>query len=238
MRSDGYGRVKLLGILILVVVVVGALFAVVSFFSAGFSEVFRKDLCFSNDCFANAFELYSATIAIGEAVLSLVTAIAMTGGILIALYSYLNNVKTNALSNHLSHVSVFQGFVSQEITRRPFVELKSVDVFKWYNRIFENSRRGSMDLSKDYLGLVRRLNCLIDESNIASKARKQEKGYRYTEHQDNMIEVLSEFGINISRAPRNEFYEVEGQVLSLVSCVNREFCYSDDVPPINERGYL
>jgi len=44
--------------------------------------------------------------------------------------------------------------------------------------------------------------------------------------------------IEIDKMPRNDFYEVEDQILSLIRNVNRTFCYSSYIPEIVERRYL
>ncbi|ADC71943.1 conserved hypothetical protein [Thioalkalivibrio sp. K90mix] len=237
MTRNNWFFFKVLSFAVVTVLIVGLGLSATVFFVEGFSGAFSKDLCFSNHCVQNAFDIYSASVDLIRGMLSIVVATAMVGGIGVALQSYINNAQSNALSNHLSHISVFQSFLAQEIEKRPLVELSSVDIFKWYNRIFEESREGSTKLSRGYVERIKEINRAILESNKLTSNTSSEK-FRYVEHQSRLIGVLEELGVRMSRAPRNEFYEVESQVLSLVVCVNREFCYSREVPEIMERRYL
>jgi hypothetical protein len=231
---------KSLSVLFWAAAVAGLLFFIVFVFvfvSSGLNEGFSREFCFSNDCYLEFFEIYKAAFLLGEVMTKLVLGGATIGGILIALFSYVNTQKVNALSNHLSHLAVFQEYMSSEIEKRPLVSGSSVDVLRWYNYIFSESRYGVTDVSDEYQKFIKSLNREIKASNL--QASHAEGGsFRYVPHQTRVIEVLSQVGICIDRAPRNHFFETEQEVFSLIRSINKEFCFGRDLPDVFSSQYL
>jgi hypothetical protein len=176
-------------------------------------------------------------IYIANATLKLLVSVATVGGIIVALLNYLNNSNTSALSNHIAHFSIFNSYINDEIEKLSMISPSSVDVLSFYNCIFDKSRTGKTDISNKYIKFVAKLNEEISTSN--DKSRNPKVGqFRYKEHQNRIISILKETGITMNYLPRNDFFEAEGQVLSLIERVNQSFCYNDSVPLLEKRHYI
>ncbi|OYU05563.1 MAG: hypothetical protein CFE47_20760 [Pseudomonas sp. PGPPP1] len=219
------------------VAAVGLMLSLIIFFKTGISDSFNKDFCFSNFCVEHTLSLFNQPLLILKETLNLLVALATIGGIIVALLSYLNSVGATALSNHISHFSIFQSYLSNEISKRDRVSTSSIDTFLWYNSIFSQSRLGLTTISSDYVKIIESINKEIIKSNL--QAAKAESGaFRYRPHQERIIQTMLNIGIVITHQPRNEFYEIEDQILSLIATVNKSFCYSDQVPSIEKRLYI
>lgn len=48
---------------------------------------------------------------------------------------------------------------------------------------------------------------------------------------------LIDSGVTMFLSPRNDFFEVEEQIFSLIDRVNQSFCYSGDVPLLKKKKY-
>lgn len=223
---------------LLVVTVLGFFFSVSVFLVTGFMrDEFTRSFCFSNDCVERFFKIFDQSFLILDATLDVLVGLVTVGGVVVALMSYLNSASATALSNHISHFSIFQSYVASEISKRNRISQSSVDVFVWYNLIFSNSRTGKTSISDQYCDVISALNLEISFSN--DQARTAVKGsFRYMPHQQRIIEALLSLGIVLTHQPRNEFYEIEDQVFSLISSLNNSFCYSDKVPELLKRRYV
>jgi len=199
--------------------------------------LFRLPLCFNNDCVGYLLKYIKSAVDIASSTLGVLVSVTTIGGIFVALLSYLNSSNTSALSNHIAHFSIFHGYLSGEIENLSMVSPTSVDILSLYNFIFSQSRSGKTDVSKMYIDFVESLNNEINRSN--GKAQNAEEGsFRYKYHQRQMIDTLMTSGITMPYLPRNDFFEAEGQVLSLIEKVNQSFCYSDSVPALTPRLYI
>jgi len=236
-QRDYYSLFRLVTFL-LIIAVAGFLVAITVFLVTGWQEgVFALGSCFSSACVKNAVEYYSGALLIFKETLNLLVMVATIGGIIVALLSYLNTSGATALSNHISHFSVFQSYIVNEISKRDRISPASVDTLFWYNVIFSNSRSGRTTISPSYIDAVNQLNGEIIFSN--NQATSVANGtFRYKPHQERVIQALQAFGIKLTHQPRNDFYEIEMQVFSLIMCVNSSFCYEDQVPALNTRQYI
>jgi len=217
---------------------VGVLLVIATMLFAGFADgAFSRQICFQRECFKRVMYLYKAPVAIASATLVALSAVATVGGIFVALQSYVANVKATAFSNHISQLNAFLSYVSGEIAKRPRIAAQSVDSFFWYRKIFNNAGQGELEVSIDYVRLLQKLAMTIGRSNdlVGHPARDR---FRFVEHQQRMIAVFSDFGISMVRQPRLEFFEIEEQVLSMVTAVNFAFCARTDLPAVPNRLYL
>lgn len=193
--------------------------------------------CFNNECVGYVVKNIKSAIDIANATLNVLVSVATIGGIIVALLSYLNSSNTSALSNHIAHFSIFHNYLNSEIANLSMISPKSVDILSLYNYIFNKSRSGKTDVSKKYITFVNSLNNEISTSN--NKAQNAKDGsFRYKDHQRRIIEILKKFGISMNYLPRNDFFEAEGQVFSLIEKVNQSFCYTDSVPTLEKRHYI
>jgi hypothetical protein len=199
-------------------------------------ELYNYSFCFTNTCLESTGKMFQATFALTTKSVVLLTSLATIGGIVFAIFSYLNVAQTNALNNHISHFKIFQDYVQAEIEKRSLLSAKHIDIFAWYNLIFEDSRSGSIDISNTYLLTIKGINESIDKSNEeSSKALKG--SFRYKNHQDRMILSFSYIGIQLTRHPRNNFFEIEGDILELISITNKAFTARLGVEKFPIRNY-
>jgi hypothetical protein len=230
-----------LGILIVTLGAVAACGISVSFIifiKTGLAEaVFSKEFCITNTCVEHALTLYSQSLLLLKETFNLLVTLATVGGIIVALLSYLNSVGATALSNHISHFSIFQSYLSNEISKRDRLSASSIDTFLWYNAIFFKSRSGLTTISPEYVSLINSINNEITKSNLQAE-KIVDGSFRYRPHQERIIQSLKNIGIALTHQPRNEFYEIEDQLFSLIITVNKSFCYSDVVPLILKRKYI
>ncbi len=218
--------------------VIGFGFSILAFISTGYKDgLFLAPFCFNNTCVKNFTDGFSQAFTLAKATLDFLVAIATTGGIVVALMSYLNSASTTALTNHIAHFSIFQNYVINEISKRSRISPTSIDTLVWYNIIFSTSRSGKTDVSSNYIAFVNELNLLIKKSNIQAE-RAIEGSFRYKQHQERIREQLKKSGMEIFFCPRNDFFEMEGQLFSLIDRINQSFCYSSKVPALLERKYI
>jgi hypothetical protein len=193
--------------------------------------------CFTNECLELTIVSFSASIKIFKGLLIVITSITTIGGIFLALKNYIDTHNSSILHNHISHLSLFKDFILVELEKRDKLELPSFDIFKWYNMIYKYSKTGSMIISSDYINFIKSINLVIESSN--QKVSKATNGsYIYKNHQRALIDVMSTLGVTMHTLPRNNFYEVETQLMSLIAVVNNEFCNDESISDLTQRYYI
>jgi len=233
-----YPYLNFLVVGLLVVTALGVVFSIVVFFNTGLSgDEFTRSICLNNGCVERFFKIFDQSFLILTVTLELLVGLATIGGIIVALMSYLNSSSATALSNHISHFSIFQSYVAAEIAKRSRISPASVDVFVWYNLIFSNSRTGKTSISDQYCDVISALNSEILLSNEQARTAVQ-GSFRYMPHQQRIIDALRSLGVALTHQPRNEFYEIEDQAFALISSLNKSFCYSNKVPELLKRKYV
>lgn len=237
-RYRGISPLNVLAYSLVAVSAIGFGLALWSFIETGrHGHIFSLQICMSNSCVEYFVDKFSQSLAIARSTLDLLVAIATTGGIVVALLSYLNSSSTAALTNHIAHFSIFQNYVINEISKRKRISHESIDLLVWYNFIFSTSRSGKTDVSASYITFIRKLNDLIDASN-AKAERAIDGSFRYKHHQEGIQRHLRNAGIEIQFCPRNDFFEMEGQIFSIIDRINQSFCYSSEVPTLHQRKYI
>ena len=201
------------------------------------NNLFHESFCLDDECLRYFKSVLTIPIKTGEVTVNLMVATATIGGIFIALRSYISNLSNSALANHIAHFSIFNNYLNAEIQKHEKIPTQSIEVLSWYNKIFTLSRSGSTDVSKSYIDFINDLNKEIDFSN--DQASKATAGsFRYRDHQKRIIGLLKHIEIQLYFLPRNDFYEVEGEIFTLIQKVNRSFCFTLDVPNLKERLYI
>jgi len=206
---------------------------VVSFLSSDLPE---RTSCFRSECFEELFTVLAPAFTIGKAASDLLITVATVGGIVVALLSYFSAVSNSALANHISHFSTFQSYINNEIAKRGRIHASSIDVFKWYNSVFPESKSGVMMVAAGYKDFVQKMNLRVDESNQLANTATGES-FRYKPHQVAIRDHLEIIGITLSLQPRIEYYEIEDQIMSLIGCVNNAFCLNSHIPALSVRRY-
>ncbi len=221
-----------------VIAILGLFILLLSLFSTMVAtKSYELELCFNSECLINAKKIYKPQIDFLFGIVSLAGTVATVGGIIVAVHTYMNNVSTNALSNHIAHLQVFQDYMVIELSKHDRLSISSVDVYGWYNSIFTESVQGRVRVSDSYKQSVKSINNVILQSN--SESQTAESGsFRYKLHQTRMTSTLNDFGINMGFHPRNDHFEIEGQVLALISSINNAFCSNAGVIHFEQRQYV
>lgn len=200
------------------------------------SSTYKASFCFSTSCIARFLSYFQTIGPLFEFLLKTLLSIVTIFGVFAALKNYLNMTNTSRLSVHLTHLNTFKEYVQIEINNEPRIDKKSVDILKWYNLAFPNSRRGSLMVGCDYLLTINNINREISSSNSSSKGTTI-KVFKYNEHQSRIIEKLSLLGIYVSRMPKKDFFEVEEELFDLVNKVNKELCLLGSEHRLLKREY-
>ncbi|EKN3331270.1 retron Ec48 family effector membrane protein, partial [Yersinia enterocolitica] len=199
-------------IVIFVILLLGIILSLSVFIATGFDEkLFSSDLCLTNDCMKNTIYKYSESLSIINGILTLIILLSTLGSIFIALFSYINSVKTSALGNHMAHLKIFQDYINEELKKRDKISPSSIDSLYWYNLIFTNSQEGNVSVSNKY---IEKINSSIEISNLKS-TNASNGSFRFVEHQHLMINTLCNLGITLHTQPRIQFKEAEDQVIDL-----------------------
>lgn len=199
-------------------------------------EIYRLPICFSNKCFLRFYEYFSSAFTVAKSTLDLIGVVATVGAIFVGLLSYLSALRSSHFTNHVSHLTLFQGFFVEEIRKRDLLALSSFDVHKIYGLIYGGSRSGDMSVSGAYFSFIGSVNAVIGESNFRSF--KASKGpFIYKDHQSRMIDVLALIGFDLQFMPKKDFYEIELQVFSLIDAISNSFCGGDARAKLDARMY-
>lgn len=226
-----------LGILLLLIALIGlGLSAAVLVSSSMQDNLFSLKFCLHKQCVKYYLEAVDQALLIAKATFDLCVAIATVGGIFVALLSYFNSAGTAALTNHIEHLKVFCEYLDSEIKKRDRVSGDLIDYLLLYGFIFNQSRDGKTSVSDEYKKLISGLNEIIENSNAICK-RGASMGFDYRKHQEKVRDHLAPVGITLFIAPRNDYFETEGQLFSLLHRIGQSFCTPGTVPEIVSRDY-
>jgi hypothetical protein len=223
-----------------IILFIGIVLGVLSFLYTIFSSNMQvTNFCFTSDCIKNFSKKIEGVITIFSLTAWLLTSIATVGAVLIALLSYktgvdsyktgLDTYKTSVdnsnLTNHIAHLNMFRDFINGEMAKRNHIHQEKVNIYKWYNIIFPQSRDGLVIVSDAYYTHVGNIKEVIERSN--GQKTNITEWFDYKKHQEAIIEATSVLGLKVSRGPKNIFFEVECQVFELIDCVNITFSKID-----------
>lgn len=221
----------------MVVLLIGFAISLTIFLATFFGEkLYDLDFCLTSSCVKFWSERNEAVFDVLFSTGNIIAVLITLGGIVVALFSYLNSVQSSKLANHFAQLTIFSEYIRCEIEKRPRVASSDVDVLKWYNVLFKNSSSGSFEVSDEYQALLRQINSSIDISNRRYES-VDELRYEYKLHQKTMIDIVENIGIKMNRLPRIDFNEAESQVLDLIYTANRSFCRSLEAFSFSERRY-
>lgn len=199
-------------------------------------QLYRGGFCLTADCVAFLAHAVSPALEVAKATLDVGVAIATIGGIFVALLSYISSASTAALTNHLEHLKVFTEYIEAELTKRDRLSRSNFDILLLYSKIFSQSRIGKTTVSEDYKEFILGLNRIIEESNERCSSGTP-GGFSYNGHQRLVRDHLKPLGITVVNAPRNDYFEMESQLFSLLHRVSQSFCPAGLLPAICERKY-
>lgn len=226
-----------LGIVTALILSTGILCATLILIKTSVEEDFiSRPLCLTNECTRIFLSKTDQSFAIAKATLDVGVAFATIGGIFVALLSYFNTAGNAALTNHIEHLKVFSEYVETEIRKRDRLASNLIDTLLFYETIFNQSRVGKTSVSNAYKKFIEDLNEIIKESNARSVVGTP-GGFSYRDHQKRIRDHLAKAGITTYIAPRNDYFEMEEQLLSLLHRINQSFCQRGALPDILPRSY-
>lgn len=183
-------------------------------------KVYLHSFCFSHYCYKKFSELFKPAIEFFSFLLNFVYQVGTTLGIVIAAWTYKQNKIHQSFSNHISNYEMFQKFLEHEIQKGLRLSPKTINTFKIYNFIYDQSRKGNFSVSKKYESKIEELHEIINKKNEPDTSN-----FDYKDHQNKMKKFFKELGIELDFLPRNDFLEMEGDLFNLIDNINIEFCF-------------
>lgn len=199
-------------------------------------ELFADSFCFSVSCVERISKNYLSPFSWYSSWLAVLYNITTILGVAIAVLTYYSNVQSQAISNHFSNVDLFKNYVEEEILKRDWLSVASFDLMVWYLAIYPDSKKGDMKCSPNYRELINEINSTIRKSNQGIYDGKI-VGYRFVKHQKISNVLYRKIGIKIKETNRLSYYEVEGQLLDLIECVNSSFPSDECLGKFIKRSY-
>jgi hypothetical protein len=229
--------ITLLAVFIFFIFILGLVIAIVVWVATSMrGGFFALPICFSNDCVKWYLGEIDQSLLIIKATVDVSVAIATSGGIFVALLSYFNTSSNAALANHIEHLKVFCEYLESEIKKRDRLSTRSIDALLLYGKIFAQSRNGKTSVSNEYKIFIKALNLIIEESNGRCVVGTP-GGFSYKDHQRKIKDHLAEAGIVVYMAPRNDYFEMEEQLFSLLHRIGQSFCPPGALADIVVRNY-
>lgn len=199
-------------------------------------NLIEHDICFNGDCVKRLLQEIEPALGIAKGAIDFGVAIATIGGIFVALLSYLSSANNAALTNHIEHLKIFAEYIESEVKKRDRLSYSNFDTLLLYGKIFNQSRVGKTTVSDGYRVFISDLNNVIEESNERCIGGTP-GGFSYKDHQRRIRDHLCSLGIVIYAAPRNDYFEMENQLFSLLHRLNQSFCPPGVLPDIAARKY-
>lgn len=200
------------------------------------SSLNLDDICMTSRCIINFYEMFSGTFKIMQFGGALAWIFVFVSGVYIALKNYLISVKSTALSSHISHLSMFKEYLEGEVQKYDMLKLKKINIYDWYRLAFPYSSKGDISVSNEYSSVIGEIVSAIEETNKSINSAKG--GYGYRKHQDRIKDVFNPLGIDITYLPKNDFHEIELQVLKLIDSVNHTFTDINRILSEHNREYV
>lgn len=201
------------------------------------ADASQRNFCLTKECINNFLKFTELSIQSFKATISLTITAFTVLGIYFAVLNYIATAKTNAISNHLLNLNTFKDFVNDEISKRNRINKESVDIFKWYNLIFPDSKNGLLTTGNKYENLLKSIDrCILRSNQECSKS--DTPSFEYKPHQIRMREALSAIGIKIELMPRNDFKESEKEIHELINTTNKEFCGENSLQRLSDPIYF
>jgi hypothetical protein len=234
--NSRYPEVKTLSKFLFIYLIISLILATsIAIFSISKGGLFSRNICFTYQCIDTFFSTLDKVISFVEFSLKVLVSSVTIFGVYHALNNYLSSIDASRANIHLTHLNTFKNYLILEVSSHDRLKIKSFNTFKWYNIAFPFSPSGKLGVGKNYENWINELNVEIKVSNDLVQGVTP-SGYDYKKHQGRIIKVMNKIGINCPRLPRNDFYELEGEIILLIDKVNLEFCFVDKI--ISKRHYV
>jgi len=181
-----------------------------------------RDICVEKGCIEDFISVFGFSYSIFKSFFDVVVGAITAVGIYFAIKNYFLNSESTKMYNHIENLKLFNDFVDSELNKLNLVSPKSINHFKLYNSIYPQSKKGVLKKSIRYEAVVIKINDEIRKSNDDVKSYS-EYDFKYKVHQDRLIKILFDIGIELSSGTRLEFYKIERQVYEFINIVNKEF---------------
>jgi len=191
------------------------------FFTIKNNELYSHGFCLESKCVDFFIGKINGVLSIATAFGWIVTIVTTVGGVLIALQTYEAGVKNSNITNHIANMNMFRDYINMEILKRNHITPDKINIYKWYNLIHPKSKEGDISISPVYLELIGEVINVIEEANDC--VTDPAKEYKYKIYQGKIMVALNKLGVIINRGPKNNFIEVEKNLLELIDCVNMTF---------------
>ncbi|MCK7596464.1 retron Ec48 family effector membrane protein [Microbulbifer sp. CAU 1566] len=224
----------------LFIIITAILILSTSSYISTFNSENNLSFCLTSKCITLFSQIFSGPLEILENGSKVIGAYVGVCGVYIALKTYLISVRSSALSGHVSHLNLFRSHIESEIAKRSSLSTSRIDVFLWYRLMFPNSPSGDTKTSRTYKELIIQVHNEIGNTNKTLNDASHGEAYCYKDHQSRLIIALENLGIKMERMPKNNFFEVETQVLDLIDSVNMTFSMdaSGGIAQTPSRSYL
>ncbi|MEY8253128.1 MAG: retron Ec48 family effector membrane protein [Colwellia sp.] len=211
----------------------------VLWFKIANADLFSRNFCSSAECIETFFSAFKGMPELIEFLIKALVSWVTIYVVYHALRHYLNSISTSRSNLYLMHLNTFNTFLSSEIENYSRLDIKSFDVFKWYNLAYPDARFGVLEVGTDYKDFISSLNKEIKKSNDIEGGVSAAVGrFDYRDHQSRVIRSVKAIGAKMPRSPRNDFYEIEGDMFSLINKINNEFCFLDRDENLYKRKYV
>lgn len=180
-----------------------------------------SDICFTSSCLNDFSEEFSGFLALASFWSEIITLVVVVWGASVALRNYNVAARSSVLIGYVEHIRLFRDYVSDEMNRFDSINSSRINSQYWYHVAFPKSKLGDIDVSDEYIALVKNISKAIEITNEAIGKPKGE--YGYAKHQDRMIAAFEGVGISMERLPKNDFLKVEEELLMLIDSINYAF---------------
>ena len=151
--------------------------------------------------------------------------------------TYRLSLENSILNNHNSNLKCFIDFCHVEVLKYDLLDASKIDFYKLYNNFFPQSREGEFNKYSNVNNVLVKLKENINLSNVEYKERKDNKAFKYRNHQKRTIEAVLILGFNIDFRGRVDFYRIESQIYKFTDSLILNFTVDVDVISSHERKY-
>ena len=228
---------KLFKIVTSIITALTFFFAIFSvFLTAKENNLTISDVCFSSNCFAEFSLLFSGSIDVFKTGAYILWMFVVVYGLYIALNGYLNNMKSTALAGYIAHLRMFGDYVQDKAGGLRRINLEKIDLHVWYALAFPDAKNGNVIASEAYKAAISGVIEALNATN--SYFEPAGERYSYSDHQARLIKALGVIGFNLSIMTKNDFYALEGEIISLLDSVNRTFAVGIPLLGATKRLYI
>lgn len=197
---------------------------VVIVFGIIFSGDFSWGFCLTNECLNVVGLKYSMLLNLLKEITIFMGTLAAGIGVLVAWKTYDLSLQNSIMANHSANLKNFIDFSKIYISRNPNLDLDKIDLYKFYNVVFPNSRQGHFSKFDNYYDKLEKAKELVEYSNSSyNNANETDLRFPYKNHQKRFIELFIEMGIDVDYRQRRDFEKIEKCIYLFVDSITQNF---------------